>query len=196
MYDKDYERVQKKLDLNETLVWVGRPKPIAFTRHTVTLMLFGIPWCTIVSMVGGAFMLSFWFAAPDSKVTVNEVETTVAEVSIWFKLGMTAFFIPFVVIGLGTLFAPLWNKLVMSWTIYAVTTKRAMHVGRWFTTSWRAKDLWREPDRIDKRSGYSTIEFAYGRTSTPAGQSKAGFINIPTSEAMRAEKALLDLIGE
>ncbi len=189
----DYQRVQKKLDLNETLVWVGRPRgSCAFTKQTVGAMLFGIPWCAIVSVVGSAFMYQFWFSDPSTEVTINDVKTTVSEVSIWLKLGMTAFFVPFVVIGLSTLLAPLWHKLWTGRLIYAVTTKRAMRLGPLFVKSWRPHDMF-ELDRIDKRNGSTDLLFAYSSMQTNGRSHAVGFTHLATTTASAAEKALRDL---
>ena len=67
-------------------------------------MIFGIPWCAITSIVAGAFLNSLWFSEANDPITINGSKTTMDALSIWIKLGMSAFFVPFIAIGIATLF--------------------------------------------------------------------------------------------
>ncbi len=185
------EKLNKKLDLNEQIVWVGKPKPYVWKRGMAFILIFGAFWCSIVSVFVGGMILPMWFGDPAGTITINGCKTTYGAISIWKKLGMTAFFIPFVAVGLGTLFSPLWTYLHSTGLVYAVTTKRAMKKGRFFTKSWRKHEL-DIPDRADKRSGYSDLYFyvSHHQNGTPV---YSGFINIPTAEALAAENALMRL---
>lgn len=174
----DTQRLQHKLDLNEQLLWADKPIPRAFCKSTIGAMLFGIPWCAIVSVVGGGFLASFWLGDPNSEVTVNGTKTTMEAVSIWFKLGITAFFIPFIAIGISMLFAPLWKRLSMSGQIYAVTTKRALICGRLRTKSWRVPEI-EFLDRCDRRNGTGDLHFAYTSGGQRGSAVPTGFDNLP-----------------
>ena len=189
------QRLQNKLDLNEQLLWCAKPIPRAFTKSTIGAMIFGIPWCAITSVVGGAFLSSVIFGDPNDPVTINGSETTVGAVSILFKVGMCAFFVPFITIGIGMLFAPLWKFLSMTGQIYAVTTKRAMCIGRIITKSWRAPEI-TYIDRCDRRNNTGDIHFSYSSVSQNGHHPPVGFDNLPASELNAAETALRKIYTE
>ncbi len=185
-------KLQQKLDLNEKLIWAGRPKPWAFTKTSVGMIFFGLFWCAILSVVGGVFMYGCWFDDPANPAMTNDGGEAMSQLPLLAKLGMTAFFIPFVVIGLGTLFNPLWTRIWSSKLLYAVTDKRAIRKGRLFTKSWRAAEIYK-PDRVDKRSGVSHIFFTLSSVSQNGHRAQTGFRNLPPHEADAAEAALRKL---
>jgi hypothetical protein len=93
-------RVQSELAAGERLVWVGQPRPGRALLGSLILVLFAIPWT--------AFAV-FWMVLASGA-------------NLWFAL----FGVPFVVIGLGMLTAPLgvWRKARQ--TCYALTDRRAI----------------------------------------------------------------------
>ncbi len=111
--------------------------------------------------------------------------------SLLAKLGVTAFFVPFFCVGLGTLFSPVWMWLHSTGLVYAVTTKRAIVKGRFLMKSWRAQEIF-SPDRSDKRSGCSYLYFY--EEANRNGSSLGGFLNLPTTESYAAENALRALV--
>ena len=136
----DRFRVQHKLDRNETLVWVGRPVPTFRYRGWIGTVLFAVPWCAITGTFVVGVLIPAWMGKPvDGEAW-----------GIWPKLGLTAFLTPFILIGIGTLFSPLWHKLSQQGQLYAVTDKRSFVIGRFFTKSWRGSEMF-EPDRADRR---------------------------------------------
>ncbi len=193
MYDnfEDKAKIEKKLDLNESLVWCGRPvKARAFTRITCMTFFFGLFWCSILSVVATSFINALWVDTA-SVIEVNGVKKTAEQMSMASRVGMSLFFVPFVVVGIGTLFSPLWYKLSMKTMIYAVTTKRALAVSCFGTRSWRKSDFIK-PDRADKRDGTSSIFFTHMNKSTSA----TGFYDISSQNAAVAEAALRKLYEE
>lgn len=170
---EETQKVKNRLDLNERLVWAGKPKPRAFTKTTVGAMLFGIPWSAFV-----AFFLYFGFFGDVKKTGAAED-----------PLSLSLFMIPFVLVGLGMLFAPFWNRLRMAGQLYAVTDKSALVIGRLFTKRWRAGEM-DTIDRRDKRNGHSDLIFAYTSYAVNGQHLPTGFLNIPTTEASAAESAL------
>jgi hypothetical protein len=192
---EETQRIQNKLDLNEQLLWSGRPIPRAFSKSTIGAMIFGIPWCAITSVVGGAFLSSVIFGDPNETCTINGKTTTIAEVSIWFKIGMCAFFVPFITIGIAMLFAPLWKRIAMTGQIYAVTTKRALIMGRIRTKSWRAPEI-NFIDRCDRRNGTGDIHFSYSSVSQNGHHPPVGFDNLPAADLDAAEAALRKIYTE
>ena len=180
----DRFRVQHKLDRNETLVWVGRPVPTFRYRGWIGTVLFAIPWCAITGTFVVGVLIPAWMGKPvDGEAW-----------GIWPKLGLTAFLTPFVAVGIGTLFSPLWHKLDQKGRLYAVTDKRALSIGRLFTMSWRASEMF-EPDRADHRNGLSDIWFTYGSTSNNGQHPPTGFSNLLPANADEAELALRALQG-
>ena len=119
-------RVERKLDLNERLVWAGKPVPWAFSKKTLGAMLFGIPWSFITAIVMSGFIYGFFFTEDGRGEPLA------------LKIGICIFFVPFVCIGLGMLGAPLWCRLRTSRWVYAVTDKRALLIGLFHTRDWRA----------------------------------------------------------
>ena len=180
----DRFRVQRKLDRNETLVWVGRPVPTFRYRGWIGTVIFAVPWCAITGTFVGGVLIPAWMGKPvDGEAW-----------GIWPKLGLTAFLTPFILIGIGTLFSPLWHKLDQKGRLYAVTDKRALSIGRLFSKSWRGAEMF-EPDRADHRNGLSDIWFTYGSTSNNGAHPPTGFSNLLPADADEAELALRALQG-
>ena len=180
----DRFRVQHKLDRNETLVWVGRPVPTFRYRGWIGTVIFAVPWCAITGTFVVGVLIPAWMGKPvDGEAW-----------GIWPKLGLTAFLTPFILIGIGTLFSPLWHKLSQQGQLYAVTDKRSFVIGRFFTKSWRGSEMF-EPDRADHRNGLSDIWFTYSSTSNNGSHPPTGFSNLLPSDADEAELALRALEG-
>ena len=174
-------RVERKLDLNERLVWAGKPVPWAFSRQTLAAMLFGIPWSFITAMVMSGFIYGLFFAEDGREEPLPLI------------IGICIFFVPFVSIGVCMLGAPLWTRLRTPHWVYAVTNKRALIIGRFRTRDWRASEL-RFVDRADHRNGRSDLFFAHDRVSDNGSPCPTGFHNLPTAEASAAESALRALM--
>lgn len=174
-------RVERKLDLNERLVWAGKPVPWAFSKKTLGAMLFGIPWSFITAIVMSGFIYGLFF-------TEDGREEPLA-----LKIGICIFFVPFVAIGVCMLGAPLWARLRTARWVYAVTDKRALLIGLFHTRDWRTSEL-RFVDRADHRNGRSDLFFAHDRGSDNGSPCPTGFHNLPTAEASAAESALRALM--
>ncbi len=192
---EETQRIHNKLDVNEQLVWCAKPIPRAFSKATIGAMLFGIPWSAISGTLCAIFLSQVVFGDSNEPITVNGVKTTADAISIWFKIGICAFFVPFIVIGIATLFAPLWKRIAMTGQIYAVTTKRAVCFGRILRKSWRAPEI-NFIDRIERRNGTGDIHFAYSTVSQNGNHPPVGFDNLPARELDAAEAALRKLHPE
>ena len=186
------QRLQNKLDLNEQLIWAGKPIPRAFSKSSIAAMIFGIPWSAITAVVAGSFLSTMFFGDPTETIQINGRANTISELSIWFKIGTCAFFVPFVTIGIGMLFAPLWKFIIMTGQTYAVTTKRALIMGRIRTKSWRAPEI-SFIDRCDRRNGTGDILFSYSSVSQNGHHPPVGFDNLPAESLTPAETALRTL---
>lgn len=173
-------RIARRLDLNERIVWVGRPKPTAFAPSTVSVMAFGIVWGALVATM----VVS---ALGDFAETLREAGFA------WHKALPLLFFVPFVVAGVAMLGAPLWRYLIMAGQWYVVTDKRALIMGRLVTQSRRRGEMDVDVDRVDHRNGLSDLFFAASNVTVNGRPLPFGFRNLPTAEVAAAERALLDL---
>ena len=195
----DRFRVQSKLDRNETLVWVGRPVPTSRYRDWIGIVLFGALWFALVFAVGGTTIHGLWFSDGTGEITVNGTKTTYGALSVWARIGLTAFFVPFFAIGVGTVGSPLWYRLWQSGLIHAVTDSRALRIGRVACKSWRACEILPRIDRADRRDGLTDLFFTTRTVSNgKSGGSRQvpdGFVNLPSHVADEAELALRALKG-
>lgn len=179
----DQLRLQAKLDRNETLVWLGRPVPTFRYRGWFGTVLCSIPWCAVTGVFVSAVLVPAWMGE----------DSAWGPLGLWAKLGLTAFLSPFVAIGIGMLFSPLWHKLSQAGTLYAVTDRRALLAGRFSIKSWRASQMF-EPDRADHRNGLTDVWFTYGK-ATNGVPPPAGFTNLPAADADAAVRALRAIKG-
>ena len=178
----DRLRVESKLDRNETLVWFGRPVPTFRYRGWIGPVIFGIPWSAFSVLIVFKAIIPMWMGLAKSEDG--------GPIGLWTKIGLTAFMMMFVVIGIGMLFSPLWHKLDQMGRLYAVTDKRALSIGRVFTQSWRGSEMF-EPDRADHRNGLSDLWFVPGGYSSKGGEKPPeGFSNLLPEDADEAELAL------
>ena len=103
-------RLRDEMKAGEMLVWVGQPDPGRYMRSGFLLWLFFIPWT--------AFSI-FWIAGAANFKVLN------------FDDGWSYFpffGLPFMLVGLGGLSAPLWLRRKAKTTIYAITDRRAMSI--------------------------------------------------------------------
>ncbi|QQS41620.1 MAG: hypothetical protein IPM63_01365 [Acidobacteriota bacterium] len=103
------ELIDRELEIGERIVWTGMPRRTFFTPAATGSFLFGIPWT--------AFAV-FW--------------TLMAGAGTWFTSGFSMFSIfplfgiPFILIGIGMLSAPLGAYIKSGRTAYVITDKRAI----------------------------------------------------------------------
>ena len=178
---EEFQRLQSKLKPKEQLLWVGKPIPRAFTEFTTHAMLFGIPWSCVAGCIIGSVLYDLFFGDANDPITINGTKTTVGAVSI---LVMCAFVVPFIAAGIGLVFAPLWKYLLMKGRIYAVTTKRAMIVGRIRTQSWRASEM-----QFIRRTS-TDVHFVYSPVEQNGHHPPIGFESLSANDLDAAEAAL------
>ncbi len=171
------QRIRSRLDLNERLVWCGKPVPRAFNKTTLSMMLFGLPWTAITGLVSGGFFLAEDLPA------------------FPLRLFLILFFIPFYVVAISMLGAPLWSLLRQRRWVYVVTDKSARIMGAFRCTTWRRQEL-DFLDRADHRNGLTDIHFSHASYMINGSHPLQGFINLPTAEASAAIAALKALRGE
>ena len=162
---KAEEIALRQIDAGERLLWSGAPAPGAAALRAAPAILVGIPF--------GAFAC-FW---------------------IWSAYSMTAgasgapgpwrffplFGIPFVVVGLGVMLAPLWAWIAAGKTVYALTEKRALIIVGGSVQTYGPADMTRI-SRIERPDGTGSVYFALRTTPTKSGNFRninIGFEGIP-----------------
>jgi hypothetical protein len=109
------DTVNRELERDERIEWMGMPKRVFFTPVATGAFLFGIPWT--------AFAL-FWTAGAAQG----------AENGGLFSL-FPFFGLPFILTGLGMLCAPIWAYWHAGKSVYVITDRRALTFdGGWSTT--------------------------------------------------------------
>ena len=178
---EETQRLQSKLAPNEQLLWVGKPIPSAFSDITIKAMAFGFLWWGFL-----CFFICQFFSAydPNPNVYIFGVKKTASgfsagEIALFF-----AFLTPFIAYGIGMLFAPLWKYLIMKGRVYAVTTKRAMIVGRIRTQSWRASEM-----QFIRRTS-TDVHFVYSPVEQNGHHPPIGFESLSANDLDAAEAAL------
>ena len=176
----DLRALQQRYFPRERLEWAARPIPRFFAPGILPSFLFAIPWT--------AFAL-FWMAgASGFRWPFREGFTPVS----LFPL----FGLPFVLIGLFLLSAPLRNWLRMRRQVYVITHRRAIVVGRRSARSWPRRDL--NSERVDRANGTGALLLSVDVVGGLHGSNSyvpVGFVNLPQAELSAAEEALERLLA-
>lgn len=159
-----------QLDSGERLLWAGKPAPSGAAVGSLPMTVFGL-------LFAGFAAFWIWAAAGGLSRSSGGVES-----------GPGAFFplfgIPFLLVGLGMVFAPLWAYVGAKSTVYAVTDRRAMIIagsGTKSVRSFTAEEIG-EIVRVERADGTGTLMFASVPRTTSKGHttiSRVGFVGIP-----------------
>lgn len=161
------EIVRQMIDGGESVLWSGRPAPGAVAIGSLPVSLFGIPF---------AGFACFWIWGAWQAASQHE-----QKFGPWVLFPL--FGLPFVLVGLGLVTAPLWAWLGALDTVYAVTDRRALIISGRKNRSIQSfdRDDIGELTRVERADGSGTLYFAT-RTFTSRGrtrQNRIGFIGIP-----------------
>jgi len=177
------DRVERELEAGERILWMEQPVPRFFSPASTGAFLFAIPWT--------AFAL-FWicgasgFKLPDFSKGLEGFE--------FFPL----FGVPFVLVGLAMLSAPLWTYRSARKTVYAITGRRALGIeGGIRSTTIRTypPDRLQDIHRTERRDGIGDVIIASRTWKDSEGSrqtEKHGFMNVrdaKTVETMLRELA-------
>lgn len=137
-------RVKQELEPGERLVWMEQPVPRFFTAASTPTFLFAFPWT--------AFAV-FW--------TVSAAEYKVPDFSQGSLDYFPLFGLPFIAIGIGLLFSPLWAYFKALKSVYAITDRRAITFegGLATTVTSYAPERLRSLERKDRANGTGDIVF-------------------------------------
>lgn len=108
------QRAQSELQPGESLYWTGTADPRRSALMALPATLFGIPFA--------GFALFWITAAYHGTQGLSKSGNSFTHVFSFFPL----FGVPFLLVGLGVILAPLWVYLKGLSTVYAVTNQRVM----------------------------------------------------------------------
>jgi hypothetical protein len=116
-------RAQSELQPGESLYWTGVADPARAAMSALPAALFGIPF---------AGFAAFWInAAYHGTHAMHKNGNAFTGAFSFFPL----FGVPFLLVGLGIILAPLWAYLRGQSTVYAVTNQRVMVISGGSTRS-------------------------------------------------------------
>lgn len=155
----------RQIDTGERLLWSGTPAPGEAASAALPGTLIGAPFTGFAVF----WIWSAWSMAPQAPGPFR-----------FFPL----FGVPFALIGLGMMLAPLWVWLRAKNTVYAVTERRALIIvnGAGAGISWYAREDMGELTRMERADGSGSIFFATRASTTSRGfvkHTRVGFIGIP-----------------
>lgn len=106
--------LERELAPGERVVWSGQPIPSRYSRGTLPIVLFGIPWTGFaVLWTAMAFVGTRSLKGDDA-------------MSTGFRWLFPLWGLPFIAIGVGMLSSPWWLKRRAGRVLYAVTDRRAI----------------------------------------------------------------------
>jgi len=146
------EWVNAELMDDETIQWIDQPIPYFFSKDAISIVLFAIPW-TAFSVFGmcGAVGVFDWNGG-GFNLQNFDIERSLTAV----------FLLPFVLIGLWLLSAPLRVYRHTKRSVYVITDHRAMIVQGTFSahnvTSYYPADYW-TLTRTQKANGTGSLCF-------------------------------------
>lgn len=111
--------VDRELERNERVEWIGQPRATFFTPGATAMFLFGIPWTSFAI---------FWTVM--AAWGTSQLEEGAGPFNAFPLFGL-----PFILIGCGMLSAPIWARIGAKKTAYVITDRRAITFeGGWSTT--------------------------------------------------------------
>ena len=162
------QEVNRQLDPGEGLLWSGVPSPGRVALSALPSTAIGIPFTGFAA---------FWIAM--AFTMTSKAKSSPGGPWNLFPL----FGLPFLLIGLGMLTAPLWAWLTAGRTLYAVTNKRALIISSLFGTSVKSymyAEI-RELQRVERAGGSGDLYFASRDVVARRGvtHQRIGFLGIP-----------------
>jgi hypothetical protein len=162
-----HDLVERELRPGERVIWARQPTFRLVSAGVLVPVIFAVPWlifCTI--WIGGATFLTRGTGVP----------------------GMVGLFpfcgLPFVLVGLGMLTAPVWIRRSMSRAVYVITDTRAIVVHRGLFGGVTSKSFSPERvaqmQRVERRDGFGDLIFEVytERRGTNAHTVRHGFLNV------------------
>ncbi len=164
--------VQNELRGGERVVWAAQPVTRYFTPATIAPMLFAIPWT--------AFSI-FWTVSAASGLGKAGGESVMFDV---FRYAFPLFGLPFILIGLAMLSAPIWVVRSQRQTAYTITDQRAIVFKPAFPGARKVQsfspELMASLERTERRDGSGDLVFEKYRQRNGSSVStvRNGFVGI------------------
>jgi hypothetical protein len=161
------QEINRQLDPGEGLLWSGSPEPMRMALSAMPATALGIPFTGFAA---------FWIYMA---YTMTSKSPAPGPWSLFPLFGL-----PFLFIGLGMLTSPLWAFLAAGRVLYAVTNRRALIVGQFFSTkvqSFPHADI-HELESVERAGGSGDLYFGSRAVVTRSGGvriQRIGFIGIP-----------------
>jgi hypothetical protein len=181
-------RIDRELDVGEKLLWAGRPHALRAALTELPTYLFSVPWTCFF----GWKLWNAWMSprAPELFRSSDRGPCCSFPFSLINELtNERIFMVPFVLVGLLFLFAPLLAYLHARWTTYAVTDRRVLILSSGLRKSMRTFTA-TEIGRIEckaGRGGYGDVTFAREAVTDSEGGSgfaDVGFSNIAAAQSV------------
>lgn len=165
---------QREMRSGERLIWADRPAPGRMALSGLALTAFG-------SVFGG--FAAFWIAGAASMTPED------AGVFSFFPL----FGVPFLLVGLGMMLAPVWIWMAAKKTVYAITSERLVIIRGNRVQSFEPDEI-EELERREGGDGSGDVIFnrdivrSRSRRGSRTRVRRIGFFGIP--EVRRVEDAI------
>src|SRR5690349_96132 len=172
-----------ELDPGERLVWSGSPRPGALALQAVPATLFGIPFA--------GFAVFWMYGAWTATTRGGHLSGP------WLLFPL--FGIPFLLVGLGFVTAPLWAWAGAGRTVYAITDRRALIIGG---AGLRGVQSFQHADvgditHLESGDGSGSLYFAtraFVSSNGIVNRSRVGFVGIP--DVKRVEQLLRENVQQ
>jgi hypothetical protein len=177
------QQITDELSPSEKLIWVDRPASVIHHAFTsIGSFLFGIPFF--------AFAV-FWTWMASEPLRRGGIDGPPG-----FSYFFPMFGIPFLLVGLGMLLAPLWSAFAARHTIYALTDKRLIILTKYPVRNFQFWPLEKLDDitRSGSTNGPGNLYFAkktqYNSKTRRTTSRAIGFIGI--NQPLKLEQAILE----
>ena len=165
--------VQSEVADGERLVWVSQAVPRYFTAATIAPMLFAIPW------TGFAVFWTVTAFVATRKASGDDAMS--GALRYLFPL----WGVPFILVGLAMLSAPVWMARRLKRTVYALTDRRAVILAPGWFGSRKVRSFTPEAlasmERVERPDGSGDLIFEEytQRRGSSSHTVRHGFISVP-----------------
>ncbi|NEP11679.1 MAG: hypothetical protein F6K14_15990 [Symploca sp. SIO2C1] len=175
------KKIDNELQPGEYIRWVEQPIPRFLTTSSIVTFLFAIPWTSFS-------LFWMWKALGEKLPDLRE--------GIQFQHLFALFGVPFVLIGLGMLFSPVWVWQAARKTVYLITDKRAILIqgGSSITIRSYLPEQLKDVYRKEKANGSGDVIIAVRQWKDSDGDQRSeeiGFVGVRNSQEV--EKILKQL---
>lgn len=166
------QALMRELRPGERIVWSGQPVPKAMRRGAWLASLFAIPFTAIAVTWVVFSSMGTWFSSRNDGPE-------------WPAAMIPCFGLPFVLVGVMLLLAPIWMGRAAYRTLYTITDQRAIvlrrrWLGAMFVQSF-APDQLASLERHERSDGMGDLIFQHDvtRSGTSVVTVRRGFIGVP-----------------